>query len=836
MKQLIKPYNIIQMALAAACFVVCFSAGAVTNKLPVNACIFTQDGSLTKSHRSVIAQCLGWQPTDSPSICKGSYRSYPMTPLMTTDEVRVSADNVSLVAQGKSALHGHVEVHETERIVNAQTAYIYRDDHSGEITKIELLGDVQYREPDRVMIAKKATIDPRTKAGQIEELIYRFDTHKPNAPLPAWGRARWAERFANEDYLLKKATYTTCAPQNNAWQIDANELTLNHAKATGVAKGAVLRVAGMPIFYAPYLSFPTTNARKSGFLTPLVGYSNVGGFDLALPYYWNIAPNYDATITPHVYTLRGLMMGGDFRFLTQKSTGVVSANVLPKDQAFQNFINQNEDMYPSLSGASTDRWSFLVKEHTQFSNDLQMNINFQQVSDDYYLQDFSNNLGVLTENQLAREGDVSYLTDHWLFRGMVQNYQTLHPITQSNVASIYQRLPQLLANTSYHELPLHANLDMLSQYDNFRWPDNTPMQPLGPRYHWSPKLSFPYTRSWGHITPALALEENYYDVQYMGNNTNASFNRSIPEYSVDSGLSFERSLAIRGRPYTQLLEPRLYYLNVAYHDQTPVPVYDSAYMIFTSDQLFRNNRFSGFDRIGDANQLAYALTSRWMSDDSGLEKVSITVGQIRYFQNRRVLLCYQQDGPCVENPLTLGYLSPTADSSPIASRATYQLNPNWVASGDYVWDPETHATNNGNLNLHYQPTPNQVLSVGYTYLVSGNVLQMPLAGVQNKPLHQATIGYAMPFNEHWSGIGAYSHNVSDNYSMMSLLGMQYDTCCWAMRFMGGRTFQSIEQATFTPQYNNNVYFQVLLKGLGSVGTSNPASMINTYLPGYQSIF
>ena len=836
MKQLIKPYNIIQMALVATCSAVCFSTFSGTHKLPVNACIFTHDHALTKDDRTAIAQCLGWQPTDSPSICKGSYQSYPMTPLNSKDEVRVSADNVSLMAEGQSALHGHVDVQDSQRIVNAQTAYIYRDAHTGDITKIELLGDVRYREPDRLMIANKATIDPRTKAGQIEDLIYRFDTHKSNSPLPAWGHARWAERFANEDYLLKKATYTTCAPQDKAWQIDAKEITLDHAKATGRAKHAVLRVAGMPVFYAPYLTFPTTNARKSGFLTPLVGYSNVGGFDLALPYYWNIAPNYDATITPHVYTLRGLMMGGEFRVLTQKSTGIVSANILPNDQAFKYFINQNQDMSPSLKGASTDRWTVLVNEHTQFNDNLQTNINFRQVSDDYYLQDFSNNLGVATENQLPREADVSYLTDHWLFRGMVQDYQTLHPINQSAVLSIYQRLPQLLAHASYHELPLHANLDMLSQYDNFRWPDNTPMQPQGPRYHWSPTLSFPFARSWGHVTPALALEENYYDVQYMGNNPSTSFNRTIPEYSVDSGLSFERSTAIRGRPYTQLLEPRLYYLNIAYHDQTPVPVYDSAYMIFTTDQLFRNNRFSGFDRIGDTNQLAYALTSRWLSDDSGLEKASFTVGQIRYFQNRRVLLCYQQEGPCEENPLTLGYLSPTAEASPIASRATYQLNPNWLASGDYVWDPNTHATNNGNLNLHYQPSMNHVLSVGYTYMVSGNVLQMPVVGIQNKPLHQATVGYAMPFNEQWSGIGAYSHNVSDNYSMMSLLGVQYDTCCWAMRFMGGRSFQSIAPSTFNPQYNNNVYFQVLLKGLGSVGTSNPASLINTYLPGYKSLF
>ena len=686
------------------------------------------------------------------------------------------------------------------------------------------------------MIAKRATINPQDKSGRAEKVLYLFNTDRAGSVLPAWGRARWVERFANQDYLMRNVTYTTCAPKDKAWQIEASEITIDHARSKGVARNAVLRVADLPVLYTPYLSFPIANERKSGFLMPTPGYSNVGGFDLALPYYWNIAPNYDATILPHMYTLRGMMMGGRFRFLTENSSGNVGGDFLPNDKAFNQFIASNQNQYPSLLGTSSDRWSFLLHETTAFSSNLQMNINYQQVSDDYYLQDFSSNLAIMTQNQILRQGGLTYTTDHWLFSGLVQSYQTLQPINQSRVSSIYERLPQLLAQGSYSDLPLHANFNMLGEFDYFRWPSNEVRQPQGPRYHLNPALSFPQVRPWGYITPALQLVENYYGVNYIGEGPGNTFNRTIPGYSLDGGLSFERSTAWKGLAYTQRLEPRLYYLNVPFHNQTPVPVYDSAYMIFTADQLFRTNRFSGFDRIGDANQLAYAATSRWLSDESGEEKASFTMGQIRYFADRRVQLCYQQGGSCVDSPLMLGYVSPVAKLSPIASRGTYQLSSNWLVSGDYVWDTYTHATNNGNLNFHYQPETNHIINVGYTYLTAGNLLEVANISAQNNPLHQATIAAAWPLSERWSGLGAYSHNISEGYSMMTFMGLQYDNCCWAMRLMGGRAFKSLDPDTLLPQYNNNVYFQITLKGLGSVASSDPASTISSYLPGYRNLF
>lgn len=826
------------LAVVSLSIGIIYPAPSIANDIssPVQACVIPRYLPLNHSTRQKIAQCLGWQSSRSTPLCHGFYQSLITPSLENDDAIHVNADEASLFSEGRSELRGHVEVSQAQQMVSADTAYIYRDKNSNQVTKIVLLDEVRYIEPDRLMIARKATLNPQDKSGHIEDVIYRFNTRRVEAILPAWGRASYVERLSNKNLLLKKTTYTTCAPNHKAWQIEADEIQLDNIKEQGIARHALLRVGDWPLLYTPYLSFPTTKKRKSGFLMPMAGYSNVGGFDLALPYYWNIAPNYDATIVPHLYAIRGLMMGGEFRFLTNHSTGTIGGSFLPSDSAFKKFLIDNQDEYPQLKNTSNDRWSVSLHDNTAFSNHLHLNINYQDVSDNYYLQDFSSNLAIITENQLLQLGQLTYTTDHWLFSGLVQNYQTLHPINQTPVADAYQRLPQLLANGSYNDLPWNANLELLGQFDYYQWPVNSASIPQGPRFHANPVLSIPTVKSWGYITPSVEFVENYYDVHYDQELISHSFNRTIPRYSLDGGLTFERLTSFLRKGYTQTLEPRLYYLYVPFQNQTPIPVYDSGYMIFNTDQLFRNNRFSGYDRIGDTNQLAYAVTSRWLSEDSGQEKASVSVGQIQYFANRQVQLCYDPVGNCQDNPLTLAYVSPTASSSPIASRGTYNISPAWVLSGDYVWDPATSATNNGDLNFHYQPAMNHILSVGYSYLVNGNLLQIANSPVQDNALHQATLAYAWPFTEHWSGLGAYSYNVSKHYDMMTFLGVQYDNCCWAMRLMGGRTFQSLSPNSFSPEYNNNVYLQILLKGLGSVSSSNPMSILRSYFPGYRNMF
>lgn len=815
-----------------------FAAAEVTE--PVRACVIDATRPLDTVTRSGIEHCLGWR--DNPQVlCQGDYT--PISVITPEDEaaIHLSADYASFHAQDRSRLKGHVEVQHGQHVITAETATIYRDAKSQQITRIAFTGNVHYQEPGRLMIARELQFDPRDKSGTVQDVLYRFSTTYAQAVLPAWGRAKVGRRWPNHDFSFEKVTYTTCRPTDKAWHIGAKSIYLNEQKHTGTARDAVFYVRDHPLFYSPYLTFPTSKERKSGFLMPTKGYSNIGGFDFSLPYYLNLAPNYDATIVPHVYTERGVMMGGEFRYLLPQSFGVFNANFLPADQAYRKFLKNDTSGFPGMNNSTTNRWSVDAKQGTDLSQNAHFNFNYQQVSDNYYLQDFSSNLAILTERQLHQEGDLTWNSDHWFLRGMLERYQTLQPINESLVADIYQRLPQLMANGFYADLPWHGNLSILGQYDQFHWPGSQTKQVQGPRLFVNPVLAFPQIKAWGYVTPSVELVQNYYSLSdYSPTINQQEFSKTIPRYSVDSGLYFDRNMRILNRGFTQTLEPRLYYLKVPYANQTPIPVFESAYMIFNMDQVFRTNRFSGFDRIGDTNQLSYAVTSRFLTDETGFERANLSLGQIYYFADRQVQLCQSPTGYCIQPPVALGYLSSTAQTSPIAARATYYFNPVWAVTSDYIWDTATKSTNNGHIDVRYQGQDNRLLSLGYTYIVNGDFTQVAnstttLDVSPDNPLHQASVAAAWPLNDHWSGLGAYNYNISKQYEMMAFLGVQYDSCCWAMRLMGGKVFQSLNPQ-LQPQYNNNVYLQILWKGLGTVGNSDPASTIHTFLPGYADKF
>jgi LPS-assembly protein len=806
----------------------CICVGLLFNE-SVAACVLLS--------RTQVARHLGWQPDVSNRMCYGAYKKKPyFSEVRDPSLIQLRADDVSFALAGGSKLQGHVEVQYDNRAVSANTAYIYRDPKTEHVTNIELVGDVVYAEPGRLMRAHRVQLNPENKTGELNQVLYRLDTKNAGASLPAWGRASLIQRFANRNLWLRDATYTTCAPQDNAWMIKARELTIDDAKGRGAARDAALVFKDTPVLYMPYLTFPTSKARKSGFLMPTNGYSNIGGVDLSVPYYWNIAPNYDATIVPHVYALRGVMIGGDTRFLTEHSSGVLGGHFLPGDRAFREYLKVHQPSYPELQGVSDNRWSLYLREDTAFTDRLKLKLNYQQISDDYYLQDFSNNMTMMTQSQLLRDGSLTYTDEHWFAHVLVQSYQTINPINQDSVKYIYERLPQLRLDGKYDDLPWNGSVHLNAQYDLFRWPVSDPTQLEGPRVHVMPDASFAWVKPWGYVKPEVQLVENYYRLHNQGSTYAPEFNRLIPRYIGDTGLVFERDVRGMGRAYTQTFEPRLYYLYVPYRDQSQIPAFESAYMMFRYDQLMRNNRFSGFDRISNANQLTYAFQSRFLSQKTGEEKAVLAVGQQAYFTPRRVNLCYAADGVCDDNALMLGYTAPDAKLSPITTHLDLNLSRDWSFNGGFVWDVDQKSTNNAEANFHYEPAKNHIVRLGYAYLVAGNILTHEDGTISRGALHQATGAYAWPLNENWSSLGVYSYNISQGYQMVGFLGVQYETCCWAVRAYAGRAFNSLTLDKTQPTYNNSAYVQVLLKGLGTVSTNDPASTIKTYLPGYVDVF
>jgi LPS-assembly protein len=811
------------------------------SRQPISACVSVEKRrQLVEQfqNQNAFLQYLQWIDDKHLSPCCGGYfAGLPAVEELPFNQMKMTAEEVFLNEFGCSKLNGHVTLQYNQQLLEADTAYAVRDQHSGKITRVELVENVSIREPGKKIVADYAQYFPEKGLGYVWNAAYRVDLNRLHSQLPGWGKAQFIRRRPNGLIDLEQASFSTCSPQSTAWKITAKHLELNPKTERGIAKHTTVRLFDKPVLYVPYLSFPISSKRQSGFLTPTLGFTNISGYDYSLPYYWNIAPNYDATLVPHLYSLRGLMMGGEFRYLDKHSDGMFVGQFLPNDQAFGKFIRSNSESYPQVQNLSKNRWSVIWHDQTSIIDRLGMKIDYQKVSDDYYLQDFSSNLSVMTENQLLRQGELDYQTDHWVMRGMLQNYQTLQPINQSFITHLYARQPQIYAQGRYDHLIGNSSFQMISQFDQFQWTGGT-FVPQGPRMHFNPLVTVPVRKNYGYVQPTVEVLSNFYQLGNVQQQAVSNYSVAVPRYSLDSGLYFDKYTKLLSQVWQQTLEPRLYYLYVPYKNQTVVPSFESAYMIFNTDQLFRPNRFSGYDRIGDTNQLSYALTSRLLKTATGEEKMTLTLGQIGYFQHRRLNLCYSVDsqGNCQDSPLYLGYESPTANVSPIASRLVYSLFPNVSLVGGYVYDAQANSTNNGDMSVHFQPSPERLIHLSYSYLVNGNVIAGLRAPLEQQSLNQISAAYAWPFTEKWGSLAAYSYNISNSYAMMMLGGIQYDSCCWAMRFLGGRTFQSLEPQTLQPQYNNNIYFQILLKGLGAASNSDPSSTLQSYLPGLYNVF
>ncbi len=788
----------------------------------VAACISPRWYRIAHNDRVAIEKKLGFVASAS-GLCGGHYQESPIT---FEPSYKVMADNVSLTMVGRSKLSGRVKIAKGKQLMSADVAYLYRNKQK--VTRIVLEGQVRLLEPGHLVVANAGTINPETKAGHLEEALYRFGLHS----YSAWGQACRIVRDEQGNYQLSSVSYTVCPPRNPTWHLKANQLSLDKKESTGTAKKAVLYLWQLPVAYFPYISFPLDKSRKSGFLIPSLHYTSQSGFDFQLPYYVNLAPNYDLTLKPQYFSLRGLMLGGQFRYLLPWAHGVIEANYLPSDRVFKKFRLANAAVAPSLLNLNNQRYSLKLSQQLLLPFDWRLDIHYQKVSDDYYLQDFTNNMTRLSTNQLEQRLELYKETYHWTYKLLLQGYQTLSPFNQSVVTDIYTRFPALKIYGEYLKLPASMFITFLAQFDNFQWSGAATM-PEGNRYHLLPTIGINKQYSWGYIKPVFSLHSTYYTLGKYNLWQNQNFTRVVPIVSIDEGLRFERML---NKTWLQTLEPRLYYLYVPYKAQGQIPIFDS--YIFTSsfNQLFRNNRFSGVDRIGDANHLSFAISSRFLSMVTGVQRLRLSVGGQYRFKTEQVSLC-QTFGQtnCSLNTDLPGSVSGAKGFAPLQGEMELAMNSKLSLLGNVAWDIARRQNNNALLSFHYQPRQNHIFNIGYGFYRNGdNVLQT--TAVDNlSNLHQIRLAYAWSLNNHWQSIGAYSYNFSHRFPMSYLFGMQYDSCCSAVRLLAGRAYL-FYTSTGALTYGNNVYIQFVLKGLGGVGTSSPSAVINNFLPNYQDQF
>lgn len=828
---------------------------------------------------NTLASQLGWVPSTDNS-CGGYYLEQPFVFPVTVEQnnsIEVTSNHGLISNRGTSILEGKVTLTRAGQQITSNKAYVFRD-AEGKPSAMEMIGNVNLREPNTLVVGKKGRYSFTTKTKSLMDILYRttLSGHEivgPNKVTPqemqqerkitaltAWGKAYEFSSTEPRIYELSRTSFSTCPPTNPAWRVKASHIVLNKNTGRGYATNARIYVKSIPIFYFPYLNFSIDGQRKSGFLWPSYGGSNQSGPSLYAPFYWNMAPNYDMTITPALLTKRGVQVSNNFRYLSHTGSGNVTVGVLPNDKLFSDFQTAQEEQYRystdpitqaelnRLINASTTRKSLIWRDDSRFSPHWSSHVDFNYAGDDYYMRNFGN-LNQISQNQLLQEGDLYYKNENWNFTGRVQSFQTLHPVDEVNVTNAYRRFPQLILNADYPEQPFGLEYFINNEVTHFEIlnnpgasanqtsPAGNVIFPVGNRLHTQPGISLPLNWTSFYVDPRIQLALSDYNLnQTVPTDTPNNIQRAVPIFDVLSGMSFERDTGFFHHAYQQTLEPQVYYTYIPYRNQSSIPVFDTTVNTLSYDAIFNYNRFSGIDRIGDANQVGVGVTTRFIDQETGLEKIRAGLGEIVYFANRNVTLCDTNKAGvtgCTDNQ---DNHSNFQRLSPLTGLLNYNVNPHWSVTDNTIWNPISKQLDNTTIALHYQPDEQRIINLGYNFARDGDVLSgVIVKNGENNNLKSTDFSFAWPVFREVSAVGRWTEDWNLNRLQNLLYGLQYDSCCWAIRLVGGRAFTNLDPNN-QPIYNNEVFIQFALKGLGNVGNANPSGLLNNSISGYKSQF
>ncbi len=786
-----------------------------------------------------LTELLNWQPRPQ-NICYGVFidpvevAKTPTSAGVDQSPMTISADNpATLSLKGQSTLSGNVTINQPGRLLRANQATFNRNPKTQTIDRIQLSGNVRYFEAQQELAGQEVLIIPDQRQLSLWDGAYRMNRDFQQQLLTAWGSAKWAQNRPN-NLKIQEATYSTCplcpAP---VWQLRAKNLDLDKKAGVGVAKHVSLQIKNVPIVYWPYLSFPIDKRRKSGFLLPTPGQNDKDGFILEAPYYLNLAPNYDALLKPIWYSNRGIQFNASARYLGVNSHGVIGASFLPNDNEFAsmqhdklsepNFDPIAQPYLGRLANASDNRKQASMQYFNQFTPKISTDLTLNYVSDDYYLIDFGHNPIEKNSDQLLNQANFRYADNHWDFLSRLQVHQTLHPLG-SDAKDPYERLPQLNLRGDWLFEQNHPHVWLNSEFVYFDhrrdFLTDTPYV-TGERLDISPGMELPLKNAYAYFTPHLEVEGTLYWLENQKKNEPDKIFRMLPITTVDTGLFFERTQFFGSQRFTQTLEPRAYYVYIPFTNQNDIPLFDTDLPTFTYQQLFIPNRFSGYDRINDANQITLALTTRFLKSDDGSERFSAILASQIYFHPREV--CLTPD--CHNDPLLNNH------TSPLIGAVNYHFSHEWYAIANVVWDPSDQRITTTNAHLHYQGEKNRLLTLGYDYVRNGD----EKVGARSQDLSRLDVAIAYPLTERLQILGNWNYNISHSHPQFILAGLEYQGCCLALRGIVSRTL--IDQSlTEENTFDNRYYIQINFKGLTTVGNSNPNSMLKDRLPGYHDWF
>jgi LPS-assembly protein len=675
----------------------------------------------------------------------------------------INAQHVEARQDDQLEANGDVELRQNGQVISAGHL-LY-----GQASKDVLAeGAVRIEQNGAVLRGPILKLNLDSGLGEMDQAQFEFSENHSR------GSADILHISGKTNYTLDEATYTTCPAGNDDWLLRIGRLDIDRATQVGVAHSTLVEFKGVPILYTPWMDFALNGNRRSGFLGPTFGSTNNGGSEITLPYYWNIAPNFDATIAPREIAKRGTQFNNEFRYLEPNYAGEAHYEVLSGDRM-----------------TNTTRTYEALKHSQNLGAGFGLALNLNRVSDDTYFRDLSSTVSGTSQTNLIRDGILSYGTDWWSAVARLQRFQTLQdPLAP--VVLPYRRQPQLLLNMQ--NTLGDANFNLASEYVDFR--HDTLVN--GERTVLNPTISYPLLNDLGYyLTPKLGVHYTQYRMGINNNSALPDATRTVPMFSMDSGLLFERDMtSFLGGDYVQTLEPRLFYVYVPYRDQSMLPVFDSAQAPFNFGQIFTENRFFGSDRIGDANMATLALTSRVIDNEGGMERLRVMLGERFSFRTPQVNLDTPADN---------------SSRSDILLGLGGKLTRAWSLDSLIQYNPNQAHTEAYNMSARFKPEAGKLVNLGYRFT--------------RNTLHQTDISAQWPLFGRWQGVGRLSYSLQDKRAVESLAGLEYNQSCWTMRFVA----QSITTATNIR--STGMFLQLELNDLVRIG-SDPLDALRLSVPGY----
>ncbi|MBT8118137.1 MAG: LPS assembly protein LptD [Gammaproteobacteria bacterium] len=707
-------------------------------------------------------------------------------PVEERDNTEISADFTETSRDGSTTLDGNIVIERHLLRVTADHAKYNRQDD-----EITLSGNIYIDTENMSLNAESGTVSTNGEdedsgtQGRFNDIVFFIAESNMNGKAEAINSGEHGDGVKRS--TLINASITSCNLSKPDWLISADEIELDHDDEYGSAEDVVIRFKDIPFMYVPYMEFPTSDKRRSGFLFPQVGTSSSRGLELNVPWYWNIAENHDAVITPSYMEKRGLELGGKYRYLTRSTNGELQGVYLPDDDI-----------------TMEDRYQFRYVQRSQITPNLSFGTDLHDISDSDYFNDFSNSLGTTSLTHLDRNATLRYNLSGWQMKAMIQDIKTIDE-NAPLATRPYERLPQitLAGDEKVANSPLLFTLD--SEYVDFTHEDDT--KTTGSRLTVRPGLSLPLSGTAWFFEPAVKFSHTQYDVGTESGTTQPVDDRSLPISSIDTGLFFERFLS---NGYQQTLEPRLYYLNVPFEDQDNIPLFDTSIPSFSVAQLFRDNRFVGGDRIGDTNQLTAALTSRILNPNTGDEFVRASIGQIYYFEDRKV-------------SLTGGSIDTERQSDVIAELDIKWRR--WQSNIDLQWDVSRNQLSQENYFLHFKSDDRHLFNIGYRKRLFDD------SGLVD--IEQTDTSFVYAINRNYSAIARWNYSLKDIQDIDTIFGVAYDSCCWSIQLLSQRLLRN---STTSNEYDTAILVQFVFKGLGSLSGSRAQQTLEESIYGYRDIY